>query len=463
MQKKMILFIFGLLTLIYADEIVVWQAFSKNERNTNYDLTLQSFNLQGRVTASKNIVTTEAVFYRYQSETRKVTLDLYYKEKNDAIFQGQLTVEANETDLIIVATLDGGSKFTKRIQLGNFGFIKNPQFEDYDFITSKKIHKDKITSMAFTRNSRYLVTGADDNYARIMDARTLKIKHNLRGHSGYVKSIAITRDDKYVLSGGKDGTMRVWDIETGKKIKVIQAHKNAVNAIAISNSGKYAVTGSKNARVTLWDLTTYKKVLEYPDSSSTREYLCLAFSSDDRFVLTGDNNKKATILNAIEGTYVKNTTGSGPITALAMTRNMRHLYTGDTTGRVKWVRSLLQPNFDDPHWRGQRDVIWTAFFKRDQIDIDEFKSSSRAYNKIYYGHPIRGYESSIVCLNLSGNGKFIMYAEENGRLRISDVDSGFRRFRARLYSGLSAGTLSYDGKLTAIGEIRGKINIYGLP
>lgn len=461
MCRKMILFILSLFSVIYGDEIVVWQAFSQNVHNTNLDMIVEPFNLQGRVTASSNISSVEVVFYRYEAETRKSSVDLYFKEKNNAIFQGNLTKEANETEMVIVAHLEGGAKIEKKMSLVHFQFITNSDFANYGSITSKKIHNDSITTMAFTRNNRYLISGGDDNHVYIMDAKTLKIIHTLRC---YVKSLAITPDDKLVLTGEKNGNIRVWDIKTGRKVEIFRAHKDTVNTIAISNSGKYAVSGSNNARVALWDLTTYKKVIDYPDSSTTREYLSATFTSDDRYAIVGDSKKAATIFDATGGTYVKAAYGSGPITAVSMTRNMRHLYTGDTTGRVKWSRSLLQPHVDDPSWRAEYDLLWTAFFKRDQIEIDDY-SSSRAYYKIYYGHPIRGFSSPIVYLNTTGDGKFVMYVAEGGTMRISEVDTGFGRYSAYLYKHhrASSGAYSYDGKLAAIGELNGKINLYGLP
>ncbi|BBM81868.1 WD40 repeat domain-containing protein [Candidatus Uabimicrobium amorphum] len=461
MCRKMILLVLSIFSVIYCDEIVVWQAFSQNVHNTNVDVIVEPFNLQGRVTASNSISSVEVVFYRYEAQTRKNALDVYFKEKNDAIFQGKLTFEANETDILIVAHLEGGKKLEKKMSLAPSRFITNTEFEDYDSITAKKIHRDTITDMAFTRNNRYLISGGDDNYTYIMDAKTLKVVRSLRG---YVESLAITPDDKYVLTGGKDGNIRVWEIKTGKRLKVFRAHKNAVNTIAISNSGKYAISGSLNSRVALWDLATHKKVMDYPDSSTTREYLSAIFTSDDRYTIIGDSRNKATIFDATEGTYIKSVSGSGPITSLAMTRNMRHLYTGDTTGRVKWSRSLLQPHVDDPSWREEYNLLWTAFFQRDQIEIDDY-SSSKAYYKIYYGHPIRGYSSPIVYMNTSGDGKYVMYVAEEGAIRISEIETGFKRYSTALYKHhrASAGAFSFDGKLAAIGELNGKINLYGLP
>ena len=110
MCRKMILFILSLFSVIYCDEIVVWQAFSQNVHNTNRDMIVEPFNLQGRVTASNNISSIEVIFYRYDAETRKSSLDLYFKEKNNAIFQGNLTKEANETDMLIVAHLSCANK-----------------------------------------------------------------------------------------------------------------------------------------------------------------------------------------------------------------------------------------------------------------------------------------------------------------------------------------------------------------
>lgn len=437
------LFIFILLfSYINAEEIIVWQAFNSNIHNTNSDVTTQPFTLQGKAVCSEKITKIEAVLFQYDEEKRILPLDLYSKNENEIIFQGNIQLNSDETKLEIRVSR-GGSFFSKVLQLCEFKFITNEEFSNYGHIKTKKIHKDAVNCLVFTRNNRYLISAADDNHVYILDPKSLKVIHKLRGHHGYVNALAITRDDKYVFSGGADGTIRVWEIATGKKIKTIKAHKDAVNALAISHNGKLLVSCSTNEKVALWDVSAYTKIRTI-SSSSTKAYISATFSSDDRYILTGDNGKRTSIFETATGSSFDGVSCGGSVTGVHMTRNMQNIFSGDATGVVKWSRILLKPHVDDPEWTHDDDnFLLNAQSRQDVIALN-------------FGSPI-------VFIGGSGDGKYVMSLAREGRAKISEVETGIKRASATLNREASSGGISYDGKLSAIGELNGKINVYGLP
>ena len=62
-------------------------------------------------------------------------------------------------------------------------------------------------------------------------------------HDDPVYSVAFSPDGKYVVSGSDDNTARVWEASTGKEIARM-THDDYVYSVAFSPDGKYVVSGS---------------------------------------------------------------------------------------------------------------------------------------------------------------------------------------------------------------------------
>ena len=46
----------------------------------------------------------------------------------------------------------------------------------------------------------------------------------LQGHTAAVYSLAFTPDSRSLLSGSEDGTLRVWDVERGQCVRIMQGY-----------------------------------------------------------------------------------------------------------------------------------------------------------------------------------------------------------------------------------------------
>ena len=80
---------------------------------------------------------------------------------------------------------------------------------------------------------------------------------SLQGHTSWLTSVAFSPDGKYALTGSDDTTARLWDLTnpTAEPIVLI-GHTDVITSVAFSQCGKYALTGSEDNTARLWDLTT---------------------------------------------------------------------------------------------------------------------------------------------------------------------------------------------------------------
>ena len=93
-----------------------------------------------------------------------------------------------------------------------------------------------VYALAISPNSRWLVTGGDDNTARLWDLRSKNPAADpmvLRGHDGAIMRVAFSADSRLIASASQDWTVRVWDVS------------NLPNASEAAASGSAASLDSK--------------------------------------------------------------------------------------------------------------------------------------------------------------------------------------------------------------------------
>eukprot|EP00759_Apiculatamorpha_spiralis_P027557 PhF_6_TR30374/c0_g2_i4/m.44502 len=78
----------------------------------------------------------------------------------------------------------------------------------------------------------------------------------MTGHSERVTSVAFSPDNKYIVSGSEDGSVSVWDASSGEEVRVMYGHLDGVSSVAFSPDNKYIVSGSQDSTVRMWDATS---------------------------------------------------------------------------------------------------------------------------------------------------------------------------------------------------------------
>jgi WD40 repeat protein len=211
----------------------------------------------------------------------------------------------------------------------------------------------KVTSVAFSQDGRFVLTGSDDHTARLWDVATgLQIRAYV-GHTDEVTSVALSPDGRSLLTGSEDKTARLWSVTSGEQFRSFDTSETnfSVHAVAFSPNGRYALAASWDM-AWLRDRSTGQPIRGF--GAHDEVISAAAFSPDGRYVVTGSNfspngtnsvDKTARLWDVTTGHQIRTFEGhTSAITSVAFSANGRFLLTGsrDCTARLWNVKTGKQ-------------------------------------------------------------------------------------------------------------------------
>ena len=84
---------------------------------------------------------------------------------------------------------------------------------------------ERMHVLAFSRGGTRLLSGGEDNTARVWDVATGRPLGEPIKHRRWVEAVAITADGRTAASAGQDGVIRIWDVNTTREHPQPPAHQ----------------------------------------------------------------------------------------------------------------------------------------------------------------------------------------------------------------------------------------------
>ena len=121
---------------------------------------------------------------------------------------------------------------------------------------TQKVQASSKSARALAVNdaSGEIAVGYSDNFIRVFDMDTMKLKYQWEAHANSVFTLRYSADKKSLLSGSRDARLKVWDASQNyQQSAEVVAHMFAINHLAFSRDNKHFVTCSMDKSIKVWD------------------------------------------------------------------------------------------------------------------------------------------------------------------------------------------------------------------
>jgi len=126
---------------------------------------------------------------------------------------------------------------------------------------------DAMYALAWSHDGALLAVGGEDRVVRLLDSRTRRLEHALRGHADYVNAVAFSPDGRVLASGSADGTVILWDPRRGGRLRTLEGHAGEVWTVEFDRQGRALVSASADHTVRVWSLSGEAPAVVIPGSS----------------------------------------------------------------------------------------------------------------------------------------------------------------------------------------------------
>lgn len=156
---------------------------------------------------------------------------------------------------------------------GYIGIWDARQKEALDFIETDF----PVTAVALSEAGNEIFTGGIDNDVKVWDIRKKAVVYTLVGHNDTITSLEISPDSQTLLSNSHDSTVRTWDIRpfapADRHIRTFDGapvglEKNLIRASWDPMGAKIAA-GSGDRSVVVWESKTGKLLYKLPGHKGT--------------------------------------------------------------------------------------------------------------------------------------------------------------------------------------------------
>jgi WD40 repeat protein/serine/threonine protein kinase len=385
---------------------------------------------------------------------------------------------------LATGSLDGTARLWNMEELDN---RTNQQLPIAALPLSLPPHKQLVGTLSISADSKWLVTGSNDNSSQILDlsrlsqiswlTTALPVQH-LEEHTNNIYRVAISPDSKYFATASDDKTIRLWPLNNSisSSINTFSGFDDLIYYIAFSPDGKFLAATSNDASVRLLSLATPNTSEETQPTfltGQTAEVSALAFSPDGKLLIGGGKDRDVFLWDL-------SVTTSSSRNAIRLNGHLDEILDVNVSPNGNWIATsgadntirlwrLRQPDEPAIVLRGHQDYIIRVIFSPDShwLASLSFDGSVRLWD-LTSSNPatlpvvLRGHYSYVFDGQFTPDNQSLITIGIDGTARLWDLNSLEPVVLSGNQYSLFSISVSNDNEWLSVGNSRGSTLLWPL-
>ncbi|MEO2033491.1 MAG: c-type cytochrome domain-containing protein [Planctomycetaceae bacterium] len=211
---------------------------------------------------------------------------------NDSTFVGRVLSLDFSRDGSRLAT--GGGDPSRSGELMVWDVAKRTLVKEF-----KDAHSDTVFGVEFSRDGKFLLSGAADKFVKIFELESGKHVKSFEGHTHHVMDVSWQADGSVVVSAGADNAIKIWNVETGEQKRTISNYSKQVTAIQFVGVGENIISCGGDKSVRFHKTSNGQNYRSF--SGATDFMYAAAASRDESIVIAGGGDGVLRIWNGKNG------------------------------------------------------------------------------------------------------------------------------------------------------------------
>lgn len=306
-----------------------------------------------------------------------------------------------------------------------------------------------LSLVAFSPDSKYVLTGGQDGAGWLWDARSGALRTRLRGHTLALSAAAFSPDNLRLVTAAWDQTVRVWEVPGGQLVDRLRGHSDVVTSVRFAPDGQRVITGGQDHTARIWNALAGQHLLQFLGHRDTVTQA--VYSPDGKTVATASQDHTARVWDAETGRELAILEHHEMVMTICFSPDGQLLATSTIDGELRIWR--WQAGTSQVVVERRREAFWntTQAFSPDgqrlavsAIDRSVQVLDWRTRQRLFVLH---GHTAPVSNVTFSADGARIASADGNGVVRVWDAKSGKPLLTSGVGSGRAASvSFSPDGR-----------------